>query len=213
MLQKYQHPQDPTITKNEDFCGKCTYYSPHIWRRICVFSPHGNNYFARWIFLCIFVAWNRWYSTMPIKTYKTEEQPMPTSSEPETVFGRAAVAQENVPIGVKRERLSVDEYFDELWSMYLTKRENLQNWDWRIGQSRPRRVVRFLSGEHVRRRCMALQRGNAAGDTLAYHLRRPLSCQPLCRCPSHTSSGTAHGVTQQTMGIYLPYWEWHSGDW
>ena len=52
---------------------------------------------------------------------------MPTSSEPETVFGRAAVAQENVPIGVKRERLSVDEYFDELWSMYLTKRENLQN--------------------------------------------------------------------------------------
>ena len=64
---------------------------------------------------------------MPIKPYKTEEQPMPTSSEPETVFGRAAVAQENVPIGVKCERLSVDEYFDELWSMYLTKRENLQN--------------------------------------------------------------------------------------
>ena len=64
---------------------------------------------------------------MPIKTYKTEEQPMPTSSEPETVYGCAAVAQENVPIGVKRERLSVDEYFDELWSMYLTKRENLQN--------------------------------------------------------------------------------------
>lgn len=52
---------------------------------------------------------------------------MPTSSEPETVFGRAAVAQENVPTGGKRERLSVDEYFDELWSMYLTKRENLQN--------------------------------------------------------------------------------------
>ena len=26
-----------------------------------------------------------------------------------------------------RERMSVDEYFDELWSMYLTKRENLQN--------------------------------------------------------------------------------------
>lgn len=64
---------------------------------------------------------------MSIKTYKTEEQPMPTSSEPETVYGCAAVAQENFPTGGKRERLSVDEYFDELWSMYLTKRENLQN--------------------------------------------------------------------------------------
>lgn len=64
---------------------------------------------------------------MPIKTYKTEEQPMPTSSEPETVYGCAAVAQENFPTGGKRERLSVDEYFDELWSMYLTKLENLQN--------------------------------------------------------------------------------------
>lgn len=64
---------------------------------------------------------------MPIKTYKTEEQPMPTSSEPETVYECAAVAQENFPTGGKRERLSVDEYFDELWSMYLTKRENLQN--------------------------------------------------------------------------------------
>lgn len=64
---------------------------------------------------------------MPIKTYKTEEQPMPTSSEPETVSGCATVAQENFPTGGKRERLSVDEYFDELWSMYLTKRENLQN--------------------------------------------------------------------------------------
>ena len=53
---------------------------------------------------------------------------MPTSSEPETVYGCAAVAQENVPIGGKRGRLSVDEYFDELWSMYLTKRENLQNY-------------------------------------------------------------------------------------
>lgn len=64
---------------------------------------------------------------MPIKTYKTEEQPIPTSSEPETVYGCAAVAQENFPTGGKRERLSVDEYFDELWSTYLTKRENLQN--------------------------------------------------------------------------------------
>ena len=52
---------------------------------------------------------------------------MPTASEPEAVYGRTAVAHEGVPIGVKCERLSVDEYFDELWSMYLTKRENLQN--------------------------------------------------------------------------------------
>lgn len=52
---------------------------------------------------------------------------MPTASEPEAVYGRRAVAHEGYPIGGKRERLSVDEYFDELWSMYLTKRENLQN--------------------------------------------------------------------------------------
>lgn len=52
---------------------------------------------------------------------------MPTASEPEAVYGRTAVAHEDFPIGGKRERLSVDEYFDELWSMYLTKRENLQN--------------------------------------------------------------------------------------
>jgi len=52
---------------------------------------------------------------------------MPTSSEPETVYGCAAVVQENFPIGGKRERLSIDVYFDELWSMYLTKRENLRD--------------------------------------------------------------------------------------
>lgn len=51
---------------------------------------------------------------MPIKPYKTEEQSMPTSSDPENVYRRSAVAQENYPIGIKRERLSVDEYFDEL---------------------------------------------------------------------------------------------------
>lgn len=64
---------------------------------------------------------------MSVKPYKTEEQPMPTASEPEAVYGRTTVAHEDFPIGSKRERLSVDEYFDELWSMYLTKRENLQN--------------------------------------------------------------------------------------
>ena len=64
---------------------------------------------------------------MPIKPYKTEEQTMQTASEPVVVYGRTAVAHESCPIGCKRERLSVDEYFDELWSMYLTKRENLQN--------------------------------------------------------------------------------------
>ena len=52
---------------------------------------------------------------------------MQTASDPEAVYGRTAVAHESYPIGCKRERLSVDEYFDELWSMYLTKRENLQN--------------------------------------------------------------------------------------
>lgn len=63
---------------------------------------------------------------MAVKPYKTEEQPMSTASEPDIVYGRTAVAHEDFPIGGKRERLSVDEYFDELWSMYLTKRENLR---------------------------------------------------------------------------------------
>ena len=52
---------------------------------------------------------------------------MPTASEPEVVYGRTAVTHEGCPIGGKHERLSVDEYFDELWSMYLAKRKNLQN--------------------------------------------------------------------------------------
>lgn len=52
---------------------------------------------------------------------------MPTASEPEVVYERTSVANKNFSIDDKRERLSVDEYFDELWSMYLTKRENLQN--------------------------------------------------------------------------------------
>ena len=64
---------------------------------------------------------------MAIKTNKTEEQPVLKTSEPDAVYGRTTVAHENFPIGGKCERLSVDEYFDELWSMYLTKRENLQN--------------------------------------------------------------------------------------
>ena len=63
---------------------------------------------------------------MAVKPYKTEEQPMPTASEPEAVYGRTSVVHENCPIVGKCERLSVDEYFDELWSMYLTKRENLR---------------------------------------------------------------------------------------
>ena len=64
---------------------------------------------------------------MAVKPYKTDEQPMPTAPEPEAVYGRTAVTHEGYPFGGKHERLSVDEYFDELWSMYLTKRENLQN--------------------------------------------------------------------------------------
>ena len=51
---------------------------------------------------------------------------MPTANETEAVYGRTAAAHEEYPIGGKHERLSVDEYFDELWSMYLTKRENLR---------------------------------------------------------------------------------------
>lgn len=63
---------------------------------------------------------------MSAKSYKTEEQPMPAASEPEAVYGRTAVTHEDFPIGGKRERLSVDEYFDELWFLYLRKRENIR---------------------------------------------------------------------------------------
>ena len=59
---------------------------------------------------------------MAIKTNKTEEQPVLKASEPDAVYGRTTVAHEIFPIGGKHERLSVDEYFDELWTMYLTKR-------------------------------------------------------------------------------------------
>ena len=59
---------------------------------------------------------------MAIKPTKTEEQPVSKASEPDAVYGRTTVAHENCPIGGKRERLSVDEYFDELWSMYFSKR-------------------------------------------------------------------------------------------
>lgn len=56
MLQKYRHPHDPAITKNEDFCGKCTYYSPHILRRIIGFFSAWLHLFCQTnnhVYLCI----------------------------------------------------------------------------------------------------------------------------------------------------------------
>ncbi len=59
---------------------------------------------------------------MTVKPYKTKEQPMPKASEQAAVYEHTALAHESHPIGGKRKRMSVDEYFDELWSRYLTKR-------------------------------------------------------------------------------------------
>ena len=47
MLQNYQYPQDPTITKNEDYCGKCTSYSPHILRGIIGFFSAWQQLFCQ----------------------------------------------------------------------------------------------------------------------------------------------------------------------
>ena len=47
MLQKYRHPHDPAITKNEDFCGKCTYHSPQILRRIIGFFSAWQQLFCQ----------------------------------------------------------------------------------------------------------------------------------------------------------------------
>ena len=72
---------------------------------------------------------------MKPKPYDTEEQPMPVAAEPVAVYGKVAGNDERIistlhsheTSGNTAGRMSVDEYFDELWSMYLTKRENLQN--------------------------------------------------------------------------------------
>lgn len=66
---------------------------------------------------------------MAVKPYTINEQPTPSVGEPAFVYGNSAIVKENASMAAdgNRERMSVDEYFDELWSMYLTKRENLQN--------------------------------------------------------------------------------------
>lgn len=65
---------------------------------------------------------------MEVKPYTTNDQPSPVATEPAFIYGTPAKGNEAVPPTGKnmRERMSVDEYFDELWSMYLTKRENIQ---------------------------------------------------------------------------------------
>ena len=65
---------------------------------------------------------------MAVKPYTINEQPTPSAAEPAFVYGNSTIVKENGPMAAdgNRERMSVDEYFDELWSMYLKKRENLQ---------------------------------------------------------------------------------------
>lgn len=47
---------------------------------------------------------------MTPKPYDTESQPIPVAAEPAAVYGKES------------SRMSVDEYFDDLWSLYLKKR-------------------------------------------------------------------------------------------
>lgn len=65
---------------------------------------------------------------MAVKPYTTNEQPTPSAAEQAFVYGKSTTMKENTPMTAdgNRERMSVDEYFDELWSMYLKKRENLR---------------------------------------------------------------------------------------
>lgn len=64
---------------------------------------------------------------MAVKPYTIDEQPNPSAAEQAFVYGNSTTLKENTPMTADghRERMSVDEYFDELRSMYLKKHENL----------------------------------------------------------------------------------------
>ena len=68
---------------------------------------------------------------MTPKPYNTEDQSMPVAAEPATVYRKMEGNDERIISTFHSHettsgRMSVDEYFDELWSMYLKKRENLR---------------------------------------------------------------------------------------
>ena len=65
---------------------------------------------------------------MAVKPYTINGQPTPSAAEPAFVYGNSTTMKENAPMAADghRKRMSVDEYFDELWSMYQKKRENLR---------------------------------------------------------------------------------------
>jgi hypothetical protein len=65
---------------------------------------------------------------MAVKPYTINEQSTPSAAEPAFAYCNSTTVKKNVPMAAdgNHERLSVDEYFDELWSMYLKKRENLR---------------------------------------------------------------------------------------
>ena len=65
------------------------------------------------------------------KPYTTEEPSAPVAAEPTAVYGRTAKPADDVrssfhPVS-KPGRMTVDEYFNELWTVYLKKCENLQS--------------------------------------------------------------------------------------
>lgn len=99
--------------------GKKTWVQPRITQLILCLC-----HFNKSLYLC---NWKK-YNNMAVKHYTINEQPTPSAAEPAFVYGNSAIVKENGPMAAddNRERMSVDEYFDELWSMYLTKRENLR---------------------------------------------------------------------------------------
>lgn len=65
------------------------------------------------------------------KPYTADKQATPVAAEPAAVYGRTDSHTDEVlssfqPVS-KPGRMTVDEYFDELWTLYLKKRENIQS--------------------------------------------------------------------------------------
>ena len=99
--------------------GEKMWVQPRITQLIlCLCHFNKSSYLCNW----------KKYDNMAVKPYTINEQPTPSAAEPAFVYGNSTTMKENTPMTAdgNRERMSVDEYFDELWSMYLKKREDLR---------------------------------------------------------------------------------------
>lgn len=62
---------------------------------------------------------------MAVKPHTINERHTPSAAEPAFVYGNSNIEKVPAAADGHRERMSVDEYFDELRSMYLKIHENL----------------------------------------------------------------------------------------